>query len=227
LITNDRGDKLAEHKIYFSRDDNEGQQFKTLSEVVDYVKPTILMGLSAMGGVFNQEIVTKMAQLNKDPVIFPLSNPSSQAECTFEDAVKWTDGRVVFASGSPFANVEHKGEVKVAGQGNNMYVFPGIGLGAILCKSSSITQEMIYASAEALSTSLNQTEISQNLLYPELNRIREVSVIVARRVIREAQRERVDNEPSIRNLNDSELDDWIRARMYDAKLEQAAPKSHL
>jgi malate dehydrogenase (oxaloacetate-decarboxylating)(NADP+) len=230
LVTNDRGDKLAEHKVYFSRDDNEGQQFKTLSEIVDYVKPTILMGLSAMSGVFDEGIVRKMAQLNKSPVIFPLSNPSSQAECTFEDAVKWTDGRVVFASGSPFANVEHNGEMKVAGQGNNMYVFPGIGLGSILCKASSITQEMIYASAEALSTSLNETETSQCLLYPELNRIREVSVIVARRVIREAQRERVDNEPSIRNLSDSELDSWIRARMYDAKLEdgsQAAPKSHL
>ncbi|EDN92962.1 hypothetical protein SS1G_08827 [Sclerotinia sclerotiorum 1980 UF-70] len=213
LITNDRGDKLAEHKVYFSRDDNEGKQFKTLPEVVEYVKPTILMGLSTIRGIFDESIVKKMAKLNKNPIIFPLSNPSSQAECTFEEAMKWTDCRALFASGSPFPDYVHDDKTYSAGQGNNMYVFPGIGLGSILCKTSCINQEMIYASAEALSTSLTPSEISSGRLYPKLNRIREVSVIVARQVIRAAQQFNFDREPAIRGMNDEQLDEWIKGRI--------------
>jgi malate dehydrogenase (oxaloacetate-decarboxylating)(NADP+) len=117
LITNDRGDKLAEHKVYFARDDNNGKQLKTLSEVVEYVKPTILMGLSTIRGIFDESIIKRMAELNKNPIIFPLSNPSSQAECTFEEAMKWTNGRALFASGSPFPDYVHDGKVYSAGQG--------------------------------------------------------------------------------------------------------------
>ncbi|PMD49197.1 malic enzyme, NAD binding domain-containing protein [Hyaloscypha bicolor E] len=219
LITNDRGDKLAQHKIYFSRDDNKGQQFKSLPEVVEYVKPTILMGLSTMRGIFDKSILQKMAKLNERPIIFPLSNPSSNAECTFEEAMKHTDGKAIFASGSPFPPYLHNDQVMQPSQGNNMYVFPGIGLGAILCKAIHITQEMIYTSAVALSTAINTNEINAGRLYPELDRIREVSVIVAREVIREAQRQGVDREKSIRNLSDSQLDVFIRSRMYDPTKE--------
>ena len=102
LVTNDRGDKLADHKVYFSRDDNSGKQYKSLAEVVEYVRPTILMGLSTIGGIFDANILTKMGEWNQHPIIFPLSNPSANSECTFEDAVKYTNGRVLFASGSPF-----------------------------------------------------------------------------------------------------------------------------
>ncbi|KAI9872456.1 MAG: hypothetical protein M1830_001603, partial [Pleopsidium flavum] len=194
LVTNDRGDKLADHKIYFSRDDNKGQQHKTLSEVVEYVKPTILMGLSTMGGIFDSSILTKMGQWNKHPIIFPLSNPSANSECTFEEAIKYTDGRALFASGSPFPCLTHKGKIETPGQGNNMYVFPGIGLGAILSKSTTITQSMIYASASALSTSVLPSELAQGWLYPDISRIRDVSVTVARGVIRAAQEAGVDRE---------------------------------
>lgn len=117
LITNDRGDKLAQHKIYFSRDDNDGQQFKTLSQVVEYVKPTILMGLSTIRGIFDKSILQRMAQLNEKPIIFPLSNPSNNAECTFEEAVQYTDGRVIFASGSPFEPYAWKEKMLVPSQG--------------------------------------------------------------------------------------------------------------
>ncbi|TGO19259.1 hypothetical protein BTUL_0005g01080 [Botrytis tulipae] len=223
LITTDRGDKLADHKVYFARDDNEGKQYKTLPEVVEYVKPTILMGLSTIRGIFDESIVRKMAQLNKNPIIFPLSNPSSQAECTFEEAMKWTDCRALFASGSPFPDYVQDGKTYSAGQGNNMYVFPGIGLGSILSKASCINQEMIYASAEALSTSLTPSEISAGRLYPELNRIREVSVIVARQVIRAAQQFNFDREPAIRGMSDEQLDKWIVGRMYDPTLAIQTP----
>jgi malate dehydrogenase (oxaloacetate-decarboxylating)(NADP+) len=117
LITNDRGDRLAQHKIYFSRDDNNGQQFKLLPEVVDYVKPTILMGLSTIRGIFDKSILQKMAKLNEHPIIFPLSNPSNNAECTFEEAMKHTGGKAIFASGSPFPPYLHDGKVMQPSQG--------------------------------------------------------------------------------------------------------------
>jgi malate dehydrogenase (oxaloacetate-decarboxylating)(NADP+) len=117
MITNDRGDKLAEHKKYFARDDNNGLQLKSLPEIVDYVKPTILMGLSTIRGIFDEPLLNKMAKLNKNPIIFPLSNPSSNAECTFEEAMKYTDGRALFASGSPFQDYVYKGKVMKPSQG--------------------------------------------------------------------------------------------------------------
>lgn len=216
MVTLDRpGKPLAEHKVYFARDDNDGQQFETLEETLEYVKPTILMGLSTIGGAFTPQILTRMAELNDKPVIFPLSNPSSKSECTFEDAVKYTKGRCLFASGSPFPTLTYEGKELTPGQGNNMYVFPGIGLGAILSKAVNVTQNMIYASAESLSTSLTKEEVSDNWLYPDIRRIREVSVTVTRGVIRAAQKDRMDRELSLRNLSDEDLDSYIRARMYD------------
>lgn len=237
-MTADRGDKLAEHKVYFARDDNEGKQIQSLGRLIEFVKPTILMGLSTIGGAFTPELIQKMAELNEHPIIFPLSNPSSKSECTFEEAVKYTDGKVLFASGSPFPEIQHNGEELTPGQGmfiismphpfpnscigNNMYVFPGIGLGAILSKAVNVTQDMIYASGVSLSESLTPTEKSKGWLYPDIRRIREVSVVVTRGVIRTAQKNGVDRELSLRNLSDDQLDDYIRARMYDPTKETAA-----
>ena len=123
LVTDDRGDKLAEHKVYFSRPDNHGKQYKTLEEVVDYVQPTILMGLSTIRDAFTSNILTKMAQWNEQPIVFPLSNPSANSECTFEDAVKYTKGKVLFASGSPFHPVEYEGKTYYAGQGTYLETY--------------------------------------------------------------------------------------------------------
>ena len=224
LVTSDRGDKLAEHKIYFSRHDNDGQQFKSLEEVMEYVKPTIIMGLSTIGGAFTPELLTKMVQWNNHPIIFPLSNPSSKSECTFEDAIKYTDGRALFASGSPFPPytfTSSTGETKTLcpGQGNNMYVFPGIGLGTILSRAIQVTDNMIYASGESLSTALTQEEISMACLYPEITRIREVSVRVTRFVIRAAQKDNVDRLHHLREMDDEQLEEWIRSKMYDPHAE--------
>ena len=227
LVTADRGDKLAAHKVYFARHDNNGEQFKTLDEVIDYVKPTMLMGLSTLGGVFTPTILQKMADWNEHPIIFPLSNPSSNSECDFESAIKNTDGRALFASGSPFqpfsyTNKAGETHVYYPGQGNNMYVFPGIGLGTILSKAVEVTDSMVYASAESLSTTLTSEEISRGLLYPDVSRIRDVSVVVARGVIRAAQAANVDRETGIRDLSDAELDAWIRTKMYNPHAEVAS-----
>ena len=117
LVTNDRGDNLAVHKVYFSRDDNAGEQYKTLDQVVNHVRPTILMGLSTIGGAFTPDMLTKMGQWNEHPIIFPLSNPSANSECTFEDALKNTNFKALFASGSPFSPIEHDGKLETPGQG--------------------------------------------------------------------------------------------------------------
>jgi malate dehydrogenase (oxaloacetate-decarboxylating)(NADP+) len=107
--------------VYFSRDDNNGRQIKSLEELIDHIKPTILMGLSTIGGAFTPQILQKMAALNDRPIIFPLSNPSSKSECTFEEAVRNTDGRCLFASGSPFPEMEWKGKQHVPGQGESQH----------------------------------------------------------------------------------------------------------
>ncbi|KAI5778003.1 hypothetical protein EDC01DRAFT_623387 [Geopyxis carbonaria] len=217
LVTADRGDKLAEHKLFFQRTDNDGVQCKTLEEVVDLVRPTALVGLCTIGGIFTEPIVRKMASFNEAPIIFPLSNPSSKSECTYAQAMEWTDNRVVFASGSPFPAVTVDGIEKIPGQGNNMYVFPGIGLATILCEAAHVTDSMIYASAAGLASSLNAAERARGDLYPELQRVREVSVVVAREVIRAAQKEGVDRNKMLQFLSDAELEDYIRGRMYDPK----------
>lgn len=184
------------------------------------MKPTILMGLSTIGGAFTKQILTRMGELNDKPVIFPLSNPASHSECNFEEAMTCTGGRALFASGSPFPNLHFGGKLHTPGQGNNMYVFPGIGLGAILSKAVNVTQEMIYASAESLAGSLNEQEVQHGWLYPAVERIRDVSVVVTRGVIRAAQASNVDRELAIRNFSDEQLDEYIRERMYDPKKEE-------
>ncbi|KAK5169174.1 uncharacterized protein LTR77_006483 [Saxophila tyrrhenica] len=226
LVAHDRG-KLADHKLYFARDDNNGQQYKSLEEVVEYVKPTILMGLSTIGGAFTPKILQRMAEMNERPVIFPLSNPSSKSECTFEEAIKHTNGKCLFASGSPFPSLMHEGKELTPGQGNNVYVFPGIGLGAILSKSVSVTQGMIYASGAALSKSLLPEEREENWLYPDIRRIRDVSVVVTKGVIRAAQKDGVDRELALRNVSDEELEEYIRRRMYDPFTEHEAVEEEI
>lgn len=219
LVALDRPGKLAEHKVYFARDDNNGTQLETLEDVVEYVQPTILIGLSTIGGAFTASILKKMAAIHDRPIIFPLSNPSSKSECTFEDAIMYTNGKCLFASGSPLPALNYNGATLVPGQGNNMYVFPGIGLGAILCKAVSITQGMVYASGSSLAGSLLSEESDQGWIYPSINRIREISALVTRGVIRQAQVDGVDRELSLRSLSDNELDEYIESRMYNPLTE--------
>ena len=184
----------------------------------------MLMGLSTLGGVFTPEILRKMADWNKSPIIFPLSNPSDKSECDFESAVTHTDGRCLFASGSPFPSMSFTnstGETRTyyPGQSNNMYVFQGIALGTILSRAVRVTDSMIYASGAALSQTLTTEEIERGLLYPDITRIREVSVVVTREVIRAVQEGRVDRETGLRSMADSDLDNWIKSRMYDPHAE--------
>jgi malate dehydrogenase (oxaloacetate-decarboxylating)(NADP+) len=209
LITNTRADvtsnKIASHKKYFIRNDTNGQEFATLAEVVEYVKPTALVGLSTTFGAFPEPVVRRMAELNPAPIIFPLSNPTSKCELSFSDALEWTNGTVLFASGSPYDPQQYAGKRREPGQGNNFLVFPGIGFGALACGATTITDEMITASAMSLSTSLNPDEVEAGLLYPRLDRIREVSARVSAGVVKKAQEQGVDTNAELRGLSEEEL----------------------
>lgn len=230
LVTKDRGDRLAEHKKYFARTDNNGHQFRTLEEVIEYVKPSALVGLTATFGVFTESVVRALKAsvdaggLGRRPILFPLSNPLTKAECTFEQAVNWTEGSVIFASGSPFASYTVKvGDQPVTyhpNQGNNVYVFPGIGLGAILSKATRVTDEMIYTSAAALAGCLTADEIQKGLIYPRIERVREASLLVAREVMKAARREGVSELPEEQwneweEWGDFALEKFIKSRIYD------------
>ncbi|KNC99727.1 uncharacterized protein SPPG_05108 [Spizellomyces punctatus DAOM BR117] len=216
LVTFDRGDKLPQHKTLFARSDNGGKQFKTLADVINYVQPTALIGLASQGGAFTPDIIELMASMNDRPIIFPLSNPLTNAECTFEQAMIHTKGKVLFASGTAFPAFldPYSKQVLEPGQGNNMYIFPGLGRGTVLAKAERVTDDMVYQSAVTLAESLTEEERSEQRLYPRLQRIREISALIARDVIHTALREGLAHEPAI-------------VRMYGASPGQPVPAATL
>ncbi|KAI8070913.1 hypothetical protein BC940DRAFT_317318 [Gongronella butleri] len=221
MVTADRGDKLAAHKVYYARTDNQGNQYKNLMDIVNEVKPTVLIGLSSTPGAFSADVLRRMAELNTNPVVFPLSNPATQAECSFEQAMIATDNRVIFASGTAFPSFkEQNGKVHIPGQGNNMYIFPGLGLGAVLARPSVISDKMIYISATALADSLTADEQAQGWLYPSLQRIREVSAVVAIAVIEQAVKEGIAQDNHVANLTHDELVAYVHEQMWSPEITQ-------
>ena len=138
---------INEHKAPFA---HEFQTMTELEDMVKVLKPSVMIGAAAVGGVFTQEIIEEMARLNKHPIIFALSNPTHKAECTAEQAYTFSEGRAIFASGSPFPDFEMNGKIYKPGQGNNAYIFPGVALAAICCGLRHISDDVFLASAESL-----------------------------------------------------------------------------
>ena len=151
----------------------------SLLEVVELVKPTALVGVSGMPQTFTQPIVEAMGRFNDRPTIFSLSNPTSKSECTAEQAYRWTEGRAIFASGSPFDAVTYDGKTLVPGQGNNSYIFPGVGLGVMASGARRVTDEMFAAAAKTLAETTSQADLDTGCIFPALSRIREVSAQIA------------------------------------------------
>ncbi|MFC1740624.1 NAD-dependent malic enzyme, partial [Pseudomonadota bacterium] len=147
LVTTTRESGLEDHKIPYARDEEPAAE---LLEVVKRVKPTILIGASGQAHTFTEDVVKTMHKHCEQPIIFALSNPTTKAECTAEEAYNWTDGQAIFASGSPFNAVRLNGKVLVPGQGNNMFIFPGVGLGAVVCGATKVTDEMFFTAAKTL-----------------------------------------------------------------------------
>jgi malate dehydrogenase (oxaloacetate-decarboxylating)(NADP+) len=152
-------------------------------EALDAIRPHVLIGATGAPGTFSEAVVRKMAQLNERPVIFALSNPTSRAECTAEQAYEWSGGRALFASGSPFEPVLHAGRTLRPAQGNNAYVFPGIGLGAVVARATGLPDEAFLAAARTLADCVSQQDLEEGALYPRLTLIREVSAAIATAVL--------------------------------------------
>lgn len=186
LVVKSRGDQLAEHKRPYAHDH---AFLPNLAEAVRALRPTALIGVSGMPATFTEEIVRLMADINPRPIIFALSNPTSKAECTAEQAYTWSGGRAIFASGSPFAPVELNGCRHVPGQGNNVYIFPGVGLGALVSESREVTDGMFLAAARALAALVEPADLAVGRVYPPLTKIREVSLRIATAVSEAAYRD--------------------------------------
>lgn len=175
LLTSDR-DYIADHKQRFAR---KLPPVESFIEAINLIKPTAIMGLSGQPGSFPKEVIETMAKINKRPIIFALSNPTSKAECTAEDTYRWTKGRAIFASGSPFDPVKLGNKTHVPGQGNNVYIFPGVGLGAIVSGARHVTDEMFLAAAHSLADQVSEEQLAVGNVYPPLDNIREVCALIA------------------------------------------------
>ncbi len=151
----------------------------TLADIVRQYRPTILIGTTAKAGVFTEQIIREMARHVDRLVIFAFSNPTSKSECKPKDAIHWTDGRAIVATGSPFPPVEYKGRKYIIGQGNNVFIFPGLGLGSILSETHEINDRMFLAAALALAEMTDSTRLSDGALYPGQQNLRDVSFRVA------------------------------------------------
>jgi len=175
LLVADR-EKIAVQKQPYAR---ERPHIDTFLEAIQTLKPTAIVGLSGQPGSFSKEIVEAVSAVNKRPIIFALSNPTSKAECTAEQAYRWSKGKAIFASGSPFDAVKFGNKTHVPGQGNNVYIFPGVGLGAIVSRSRRVTDEMFLAASHSLASQVSDTDLARGSVYPSLSRIREVSALIA------------------------------------------------
>jgi malate dehydrogenase (oxaloacetate-decarboxylating)(NADP+) len=174
LVVKARKD-LMPHNLPYAHD-HERLDFRA---AIDMLKPNVLIGATGAPGTFTRDVVERICAINERPVLFALSNPTSRAECTPQQAYEWSRGRAVFASGSPFGTVTYKGRTFRPGQGNNAYVFPGIGLGAIVCRARSIPDEFFLAAARTLAGLVTAKDLDDGSLYPPLNDIRRISLAIA------------------------------------------------
>ncbi|TWW79629.1 NADP-dependent malic enzyme, mitochondrial [Takifugu flavidus] len=197
---------------------HEHPQMKKLEDVVRELKPTAIIGVAAVAGAFTEQIIRDMASFNEQPIIFALSNPTSKAECTAEQCYTLTEGRGIFASGSPFDPVTlPDGRTLHPGQGNNAYIFPGVGLGVIACSIRHITEEIFLTAAEALANLVTEKDLNEGRLYPTLNSIGDVSLKLAVKIMEYAyghnlatlRPEPSDKEAYVRSLiYSTEYDDF-------------------
>ena len=186
LVTRDREKELQAHKLPWMRPDEPAG---SLLEVIERIKPTVLVGVSGQPQVFTEEVLVSMVRGCEQPVVFALSNPTAKSECTAEQAYRWTGGKAIFASGSPFDPVRMHGKVFVPGQGNNMFIFPGVGLGAVACGARKVTDSMFFIAAKTLAHMVTDSELGTGTVYPDLRKIRQISLSIATAVCRQAYRE--------------------------------------
>ena len=205
LVCRSRED-LKSHKLKYAHDHQFVQSFQ---DVVELIKPTGIIGVSGQPGKFDQKVIEIMSSLNEQPMIFALSNPTSKSECTAEEAYRWSQGRAIFASGSPFQPVEFEGQMFYPGQGNNVYIFPGIGLGVLYSHASKVSDRMFQEAARVVSQCVTQDELDRGQIYPSIESIRDVSARIAAAVTTIA----IEQGLSDLSLPENLLED-IKSHMY-------------
>ena len=200
---------LNKHKLPYAHEHTPVGDFLS---AIKTLKPTAIIGVAAVGGTFTLEVLRTMAEINEQPIVFALSNPTSKAECSAEEAYRHTDGRALFACGSPYDPVTLNGKTFVPRQGNNSYIFPGVGLGGIACGATLVTDEMFMAAARTLAGLVTDDDLKQGSLYPALPRIREVSLQIAAAVARVAYRRSLAAQQKPKNLLAH-----IKGKVYEAR----------
>ena len=227
LVTTTRGDQLAAHKVPFARTDiaaEDNVKYQALEDIVRAVRPTALIGLSASGPAFTQSIIEFVCTYAKRPIIFPLSNPTSKSEITAQDAYTWTKGAAIFASGSPYPHVAVGGRLLEPSQGNNMYIFPGIGLGCVIAQPTRITDSVMVRAASSLADMMTESDIQRSgMLYPPLTMIRKISAHVAAGVIAQCQLEGLGGEKLPKTI--PELMKLCEACMWQPVYPAALPEN--
>jgi len=206
LVISSRAD-LAAHKLPYAHDH---APLTDLLAAVEELRPTALIGVSGQPRTFTREIIERMGKYNERPIIFALSNPTSKSECTAEEAYTYTSGRAIYASGSPFPPFKLYGKIYYPGQGNNAYIFPGVGLGVVVSGARHVTDEMFEAAARALAQQVTADDLAAGRIYPVLSRIRDVSLAIAEAVARIAYREGLATQPE-----PADLGSHIRDAMYE------------
>ena len=206
LVVKGRTD-LAAHKVPYAQDHAPIGDFLS---AVKTLQPTAIIGVAAVSGTFTKEVLEEMARINQRPIVFALSNPTSQAECNAEQAYRWTNGQALFACGSPFDPVTLNGKTFVPRQGNNSYIFPGVGLGAIVSRARHITDDMFMAAAHTLAHLVTESDLAQGSLYPALPRIREVSAHIAAAIADTVYKQGLAGKPKPQDV----LDD-VQSQMFD------------
>ncbi len=212
LVCDIRRQDLAQHKLDYAHDHD---YVETLLEAVLYHKPTVLIGVSGQPQTFTQEVIEAMAEISEKPVILALSNPTSKAECTAEQAYTWSQGRAIFASGSPFDPVQFEGRTYVPGQGNNAYIFPGVGLGVVTSGARRIPDKMFLVAAKALAMQVSDEDLELGRVYPPLAKIRSVSANIAAAVAEVAYGNDLTDEPRPYNLLAHVIDEMYQPKYLD------------
>ena len=178
LLESTRIDLAEFHKPYAHRH----SPTKDFLDAIESIKPTAIIGVSTVGKAFNQRVIETMSRINRRPIIFACSNPTSHSECSADEAYRWSDGRAIFASGSPFPPVHLSGKTFVPGQGNNVYIFPAIGLAVYATRATRVTNEMFIAAACAVAEKVTPAQLDAGLIYPPISTILDTELYAAARV---------------------------------------------
>jgi malate dehydrogenase (oxaloacetate-decarboxylating)(NADP+) len=205
LMTASRTD-LADFQKPFAHDHAPVESF---AAAVEALKPTGIIGVSTVPKLFNQAVIEAMAKVNERPIIFPYSNPTSRSECTAEEAYKWSGGRAIFASGSPFAPVEIDGKTLIPGQGNNVYIFPAMGMAVLATEATRVTEEMFIIAARAVAEQVTEANLANGLIYPPTSNIFDASLHVAGQVAAY-----IFDHGLARVPRPADIDAHVRARAY-------------